>query len=209
MIFCAAGLILGACVAQSDRAFLALALFMAPLALLAVAEIAGFHNPWPALVHSTQYVRLSDVAGAQRAQSMFGHPLIAGGIFAVMSALVVARPTTRFRLPLAALLAAGALATVSRSAILGLAAAAAVMIVLSSQHSRLRSISTIAVVVAVGWTLVTTIPALHDSFIARVGNANAANQDVRTYAISRVSHDLSSDPGGLLIGGGIGESCAC
>ena len=41
-VICAAGLILGACVAQSGtRAFLALALFMAPLALLAVAEIAG------------------------------------------------------------------------------------------------------------------------------------------------------------------------
>lgn len=200
------GVTFGSCLATSKTARQALGFGCVPLALLALAEIAGFNNPWPHLVHATNFLQVSQQVDANRAQSTFGHPLIAGGCLAGMSALML-QSRTRFSTAVAAVLAAGALATVSRSAILGLGAALACSIVLSNRRG--RNLLQAAVIVVFALLIATQIPALSESITTRITSANSityTDQPVRAYAITKLRGDLSDNPGALLLGGGVGAA---
>ena len=72
-----AGLALGSTLLD-DQARRGLVLLGAALGLVALAEAVGFPNPWITVLGANRYQDLGNVAGAARASSSFGHPLIAG-----------------------------------------------------------------------------------------------------------------------------------
>jgi hypothetical protein len=193
------GVLLGASIATDERARWALCVGCVPLALLAIAEIAGVHNPWPGLVHANTFTSLTQQPGAGRAQSTFSHPLIAGGCLATVAALSM-QSRARFGTIVTALLVAGALATVSRSAIAGVAAGAVCGVVVGPDRRR-RLIQAVVLLV-VGLILVLEVPSLHQSFLSRTSNPKYTDQSVRNYAISRLRSDLGKDPSSLLVGKG-------
>jgi hypothetical protein len=203
-----AGVIFGTCLAASRTARMVIGFGCVPLALLAIAEIAGLHNPWPSLVHATTFVTLDNIPGSSRAQSTFGHPLIAGGCLAGLSVIML-QARTKYCLPVAATLAGGALATVSRSAILGLGAAIVCSFIVSNQ--RVRRLAEAVVIAGFVVLIVSQIPTLSDSITNRLTNGGSltitySDQPVRAYAVTKVTFGLAHDPGTLLLGGGVGAS---
>jgi hypothetical protein len=201
-----AGIIFGSCLAANPSGRVAFGWACVPLALLAVAEIMGFHNPWPALVHDTKYITLSGVSGAGRAQSTFGHPLVAGGCLAT-SAAIMLQSRTRYCVPVTVVLVAGSLSTVSRSAIVGLALALACALVVSDRRAIKMMQSAALILGAV--ILVSSVPALRASLVTRTFGAQTvsfSDQPVRHYAVSKLEHDIEDRLPSLLLGGGQGSA---
>jgi hypothetical protein len=199
-----AGVMLGACLFANHEAWLAIGCLAVPIALLALAEIAGFHNPWPHLVHADTFTSLSVQDSAHRAQSTFGHPLIAGGIFATLAALMTFHPS-RWRYLIIPIVAGGALATVSRSALLGSACATAVALTFSGQ-ARGKLLLQVVTIVVTAWVLVSQVPQLHTSIASRITQQRYVQQDIRAAGLDKLKTDLNEHTGALLVGGGPGES---
>lgn len=197
------GLVFGACLASSPTARKAFGYGCVPLALLAYGEVAGFHNPWPHLVHSTNFLALSQRVSAKRAQSTFGHPLIAGGCFAGVSALML-YSRTRYSTLVAAILAGGALATVSRSAIIGLAFAVALGILIGRRRG--SQILQALTIIIIAFVVATHVPALKQSIVNRTTGQTYTEQPVRKYALYRLHNDYNEHPTTLLFGGGVGTA---
>jgi hypothetical protein len=193
-----AGVLYGHALQVSSEARASLAVFSIPLALLPIGEILGLHNPWPDLVHSG-YAQASLETGALRGQSTFGQPLIAGGCLAAMAALAF-QSKVRHATPLALVLACGAVATVSRSAIIGLAVGLTVAVIIGPH--RLMRLAQTMVIVIVGAVALVVVPPLHTSFVNRTSNPDFTNQTVRNYALTRIRADWAHQPMTLLIGRG-------
>jgi hypothetical protein len=194
-----AGVLFGTTLSVTREGRTALAYASLPLAALAFAEILGLHNPWPALVHSTTFLNLSEEAGALRGQSTFGQPLIAGGCLAAMAALAL-QSESRWATGLAVLISGGALATVSRSAIIGIAAALTMSVLVGPLRQRRLLVCSAAAICGV--LLVTLVPSLRASFSARTSNPLYTDQTVRDYGITELKHDWQTNTAELLFGGG-------
>jgi len=194
-----AGVMFGTSLTTSAVARAAVGYASIPLALLAVAEMLGVHNPWPALVHSTALIAESAEAGNLRGQSTFGQPLIAGACLATLAAIML-QSRTRHAAILAAVMAGGAVATVSRSAIIGVAAGMAVSLVVGPE--RPRKLLQFAAVAALALILITQITRLRESFTTRTTNPIYTNQEVRDYALTSIKDEWDSDPARLLLGQG-------
>lgn len=199
------GLLLGTCVANQEQGRIALGLFALPLCALAGLEALGVNNFWPSLTGGSRYVDVSLRDAATRSQSTFGHPLIAGACLATIGALFLQGRSSRRFLLLLPIIAA-VFTTVSRSALLGLAAAGTVAVLGELRVSARRAAALLLLlVVAVGAVL--SIPSVKTSFESRVINTTE-QQDVRETAFREFREQLEDDPGSLLIGQGFGSTKA-
>jgi hypothetical protein len=203
--FWLAGLLLGSLVASDLRMADRVALLALPLAALAITEsILRKPNLWSDLVGANGYDSISTSGGIVRASSTFGHPLVAGTALVIMAFLIYARPG-RTRAILFSLTIAGALATVSRTAIVGLAAGLAIYFA-GNYRQRLRVIGVVALTLGIGGLVLTAIPALNASFGSRVLNSNVQGQGIRLNSLYSLGESFSNGDPVLITGRGIGGS---
>ncbi|MHB8691980.1 MAG: hypothetical protein ACYDHH_12110 [Solirubrobacteraceae bacterium] len=205
-------IVFGTCLARSKAARKSLIWGCLPLAIFAYAELAGLHNPLPGLEGELQQiVRTSIAAGSTRSQSTFGSPLIAGDCLAALGALAL-YSRARFSALIALVYGGAALTTVSRSALLGLAAAMLCGLVISGQRSR-RALQMLGIVVA-AVLLSIAIPSLNSSVTNRITSLSVTDgnlysqQLVRYFGVNQLSHDLHTDPTSLMFGKGAAASRA-
>jgi hypothetical protein len=203
IITAATGLALGSTLLD-EKARRGLVLLGAGLALVAIGEAVGLPNPWVTVLGANRYVDLSNVQGATRAASSFGHPLIAGACLMMLGMFAL---TLRGKgaAVLTVVLLIGAAATVSRSALIGGAVGLIAYAGLSRTGERGRALVVIAGVAVVAVVVLGSVPSVRSSFSERVGEANSAQQVVRINTINIVEGDWSGDPGRLLVGQGIGS----
>jgi len=197
-----AGVLVGAGWANSHRSLRICLVVLATLALFAVFELAGLKNPW------MKFLGLDDFASVngERSLSTFGHPLVAGAVFAVAALLAAGIDWPKWsKWIVVALLTAGAISTVSRSSLLALVAGLLVMF-LVNKGSRKTAIATLAVglgtvlVLALGW-----LPALNDSLGNRV-LGKQESQSVRVFALEHVGDLIQQSPGSFVVGDGVGSA---
>jgi hypothetical protein len=203
IVTAATGLALG-CTLLDEKARRGLVALGAGLALVAMGEALGFSNPWVTLLHVNRYQDLSNVNGATRAASSFGHPLIAGACL-MMLAMFALTLRQKGAGVLTVVLLMGAAATVSRSALIGGAVGLIAYAGLSRTGERGRALVVIAGVAVVAVVMLAFVPSVRSSFSERVGEANSEQQVVRINTINIVKGDWSDDPSRLLVGQGIGS----
>ncbi len=174
-------------------------LVVLPLAILAIIESA--------LVKPTLYSDLVGangfdyVSGEDRVASTFGHPLTAGTALIIIAFLVLAKPGPRSAI-LFSLIAAGAIVTVSRSALVGLAGGALTYLI-GSHRQRSQIVGAIAVTALIGWLLVSLVPAFHTSFDSRVLHASAQSEKIRLNSLQEVRTAFSQNKRELWLGRGL------
>jgi hypothetical protein len=201
------GLLLGCIVASDRRMTDQVGLLALPVAMLAIFEFVT-HDPslWSHLVRANLYEALSSAHGALRATSTFGHPLVAGTALVIMSFIVLVLPGTK-RVVLFSLIAAGAVVTVSGSALVGLAAGLLAHLV-GNARQRMRVLGAIVAVVVTGWLLLTLIPSLHASFESRVlssgGVSSEQSESVRLNSLKTLENSINEGATVLLTGRGLG-----
>jgi MFS family permease len=178
-----------------------------PLALLAIFEYATRRpDLWSHVVQATVYEALSSARGTLRATSTFGHPLVAGTALITMGFIVLVLPG-RKRIILFSVIVAGALVTVSGSALVGLVAG---LIVHSVGNNRQRSqvLAMIVAIVAIGVVLITIIPSLSASFESRVlgsgGIGSEQSESVRLNSLKTLQTSFDQGATVLLTGRGLG-----
>ncbi len=198
----ASGIVLGAGIAGNRQALYGVTALVAPAGALALAEAAGMSNFWASATGSSLFLDIASIQGATRSISTFGHPLIAGAMLAVASMLIVRGG--RVGLAVAVVGMAGAVATVSRSALLGLAVALVVLLWVDRRHT-VRSVLAVAFLVTAGWVAVTYVPAINQSFSERVGQGSEG-QVVREYAFDITRDSIANDTAAVAFGGGIGQT---
>jgi hypothetical protein len=176
----------------------------AVLAIVAMGEAFGLPNPWVSILHANRYQDLSNIQGASRAVSSFGHPLIAGACL-MMLAMFALTLRGKGATVLTVVLLIGGAATVSRSALIGCAVGLVAYAGLSRTGERGRALVVIAGVAVVAIVALAFVPSVRSSFSERVGEANSEQQVVRLNTINIVEGDWADDPGRLLVGQGIGS----
>lgn len=197
--FWISGLLLGSMLASDLRIADGIGLVVLPLAILAIVESV--------LVKPTLYSNLIGangfdyVSGEDRVASTFGHPLTAGTALIVLAFLVLAKPGPRNRI-LFSLIAAGAIVTVSRSALVGLAGGALTYFI-GSRRQRSQIVGAIAVTALIGWLLISLVPAFHASFDSRVLHASAQGQKIRLDSLQEVRAAFSQNKRELWLGRGL------
>ncbi|THD76119.1 MAG: hypothetical protein E7812_16915 [Phenylobacterium sp.] len=173
--------------------------------MLAIAESVT-HQPtlWSDLIGANGFDEDSTFGGANRVASTFGHPLVAGAALVIIAFLVLVqsgrRPGIFF-----SIVVTGAVVTVSRSALLGLAAG--VLIYLTGNHrQRSQIIGAIAVTAIIGWLVVSLVPALNAAFESRVLNAPTQNETIRLNSLHELKASFSKNDKELWFGRGLGGS---
>jgi hypothetical protein len=207
-LFWFAGLALGTILASDLRMTSGIGLLALPLAGLALVEsIVGRPNLWSELIGANGYDRVGVLGGSVRAASTFGHPLVAGTALAVMAFIAIAQPGGYRRNLVFSLIVVGAVVTISRSALVGLAVG--LLIYFASKHSQRTQIVGAVIVTAVfGWLLYTYIPQIHTSFDSRVVTANVQGQGIRLNSLHSLKDDFLTGRRELLVGRGLGGSTA-
>jgi hypothetical protein len=197
--FWISGLLLGSILASDLRIADGIGLVVLPLAILAIVESA--------IVKPTLY---SDLIGANgfdyvssgdRVASTFGHPLTAGAALIVLAFLVLSKPGPRNAI-LFSLITAGAIVTVSRSALVGLAGGALTYFI-GSHRQRSQIVGAIAVTALIGWLLISLVPAFHASFDSRVLHANTQSEKIRLSSLQEVRSAFSQNKQELWLGRGL------
>ena len=183
---------------RNPRLLHSLALAVVPLALLAVWEATGGPNPFRPLYGALRWGN-NDLAGVTRASATL-HPLVAGAVFATLGVLSLARGRPGW-LP-AAILFAGAAATISRSAAVGVVVGVGVMLLIERGLARGRSLVVIAVMLAIIVAAIGQSAEFRDSVTNRVFVRQAA-QVARVTGPQQISHDLADAPTSLIFGDGL------
>lgn len=199
-----AGVILGCTVASDKHARFGIALVAVPVAIIAIAEgTTSFVLPSLPLIGDTiSYANVINSRGAVRAASTFGQPLIAGSCLALL-ALYLGEGSRRWQRSAGALLVSGALATISRSAVLVVAAGSSVMVV-QQWRRPLRAILAVVAIAVLALAMYTQAPQFRASVASRT--TQSYEQVVRRYAIAKAQTDFDARPASLLIGRGVGQS---
>lgn len=197
----AAGLTVGVVMARKPQAVDILIWVVATLAALAVFELASGPNPWVLVLQASRYT--ATTAGIVRSTSSFGHPLIAGDIFAVVALLAIGRKGA-LRWVAGPLLIMGVISTVSRSSAIGLLVGLIAYVVwLPEYRSRVATL-----VVPLGSLLILAgflFSPLRQSIEGRVLSSDY-QQVTRQATIGRIMTDIENRPQALLLGGGIGST---
>jgi hypothetical protein len=201
-LFWIAGLLLGSTVAGDLRMADRLGLLALPLAVLAIIEFAtNSPNLWSDVVGANGFDTVATAGGSLRASSTFGHPLVAGTALIVMGFIVLIRPG-RKRTVLFSLIVAGAVVTVSRSALVGLAAGLLVYFV-SGHRQRSQVIAAAATTAVIGGLMITLIPALDTSVNSRILGATTQTQRIRLNSLQSVTDSVSQGSPELILGRGL------
>jgi hypothetical protein len=203
IVTAATGLALGSTLLD-EKARRGLVALGAVLAIVAMGEALGLPNPWISILHANRYQDLSNIQGATRAASSFGHPLIAGACL-MMLAMFALTLRGKGAAVFTVVLLIGAAATVSRSALIGGAVGLVAYAGLSRTGERGRALVVIAGVAVVAIVMLAFVPSVRSSFSERVGKANSEQQVVRLNTINIAEGDWADDPGRLLVGQGIGS----
>jgi hypothetical protein len=203
--FWLAGLLLGSLLASDHRTLDGLRLLALTLASFAVIEfVLGRPNLWGNVVGANEYASIAAFGGHLRATSTFGHPLVAGAALIVLAFLVLL-PRGRKSSILFALIVAGAVVTVSRSALVGLAAGLLAHFA-SGQHRRAAILGATVVTIAISWLMITLLPTLSISFASRVLGAPLQGESIRLNSLHILAGGLSQGNAELMLGRGIGGS---
>ncbi|MDO9355469.1 MAG: hypothetical protein Q7T55_17340, partial [Solirubrobacteraceae bacterium] len=197
------GIVLGACLAAVPSRITILGFGLLPPALLIFWELTGRGNFWAQRLGTTEFADLGQLENATRAFSTFGHPLIAGAVFAVVGALLLAEGSRR-SLPLAVVMFGASMGTVSRSALLAVAIVVFVVAIQSAKNP-LRAGTRLILPLVGALVLISVIPGLKDSVTTRV-SGGVGPQVVRGYALDSIRSDAEVRPGQLLVGGGLGAA---
>lgn len=203
--FWLAGLLLGSVLAADRRLLDHVGLLAVPLALLAVGEFAlGKPNLWGDLVGAHGYDNVAQSAGTLRATSTFGHPVVAGAALIVMAFVFLARSRSSGTI-LFSIIVAGAVATVSRSALVGLGVGLLAQF-LGTHRQRLHVMGALGAVVVLVWLMVALIPPLNTAFNNRVLGASTRTERIRLNSLQTLKEGVSSGDSTLLAGRGLGGS---
>ena len=201
-IFWLSALSLGSLLADDLSQFTTIGLCALPLAALSLWQAATGKNPYQDLVGPLHFAGSVDYGGLQRATSTFGEPLVAGASLAVLAFLAIAGHR-RAALFASLVVLLGAIATVSRSALIGAILGFAV---LSAQRTaRRRMIVVLVLIVGSVFVAALAVPRFATSLEGRVLNQPYA-QVARTAGPQRLATDFSTDPSSLAFGGGIGST---
>jgi hypothetical protein len=204
-LFWVAGLLLGSVIASDRRVTDNVGLLALPLALLAVVELVLKRpNLWGDVVNAHVYGAIATAGGNLRATSTFGHPLVAGAALIVLAFIAFTR-AGRWRTLLFSIIVVGAVATVSRSALVGLGVGLLVYF-LGSRHERTQIVGAVLALVAMVWVVVRWIPALRTSLDARLAGTSAHTEGSRLNALHALATSLTHGETVLLTGRGIGGS---
>lgn len=193
------GAFLGGAVYGSDRRQIGRLLLAAtPIALLALFEATSGSNPFLTFLGDVRF-STDQASGLHRSLATFGHPLVAGAMFAALAMLSL---TTQLRSGwvLAMLFFAASATTVSRSAAIGIAVAVVVFL-LQQRAQRGRVIAVIAVAIAGAVIAASQLTLVRDSFENRVLSASYA-QTARTNGLDVLKDDVLYRPTTILFGDG-------
>ncbi|MBO9531436.1 MAG: hypothetical protein J7513_00475 [Solirubrobacteraceae bacterium] len=198
-----AGLAIGTALGSWRSGAIGLAGIGAFATVIAAVQLAGFDSVWSDLTSTGQdYVAYIAAKGDPRSTSTFGHPLIAGAGLAVIGLLLIASARRVFGIVGIACLV-GAIATVSRSSMLAIAAGLLLYLVQERRRlGRLAPVLTAAIVAIVA--AITFVPALNEAFVNRIDSAEP--QTVRLYALQQVRDTWSADPASIVVGHGVGST---
>ena len=198
-----AGILVGTGWAVHQRSFRLSMGVLAILGLLAILESAGVSLPWTELLRSDDPTALYAI---NRSTSTLGHPVIAGGIFAIAAILTAASTWSgKAKWLVLILLIGGTVSTVTRSALIALVVGIILLVVLhsSTRKGALATLGAGAVIVAVLYGGL--LPQLSTTLNTRVFEQQQP-QLVRLYAVRIFSDDLQRSPTSLLVGEGPGAS---
>lgn len=203
-LFWASGFLLGSMIAADLRIADRVGLLALPLAILAIFESAtGKPSLWSDLVGATIFDNTS-AQSADRAASTFGHPLVAGTALVILAFLVLVKPGSR-RVLLFSLIVAGAVATVSRSALIGLAAGLLTHFI-GTHRQRSQIVGAIAATTIIGVLIISFVPALHASFEVRVLGASTQSEGIRLNSLQELRTSFARSDKELWLGRGLGGS---
>lgn len=201
--FWISGLLLGSILATDLRVADGVGLVALPLAVLAIVEsVINRPTLYSDLIGANGYDHVS--LGEDRVASTFGHPLIAGTALIILAFLVLSKGGSRSAI-LFSIIAAAAIVTVSRSALVGLAGGALTYMI-GSQRQRSQIVGAIALTALIGWLLISLVPAFHTSFDSRVLHASTQSQAVRLHSLQEVRDAFSQNTEALWLGRGLGGS---
>jgi hypothetical protein len=204
-LFWAAGLLLGSVLASDRRTTGQVGLLALPLALLALVELAlNRPNLWGDIVGAHLYESTATYGNQLRATSTFGHPVVAGVALIIMAFVAFTYPS-RFRTLLFSVIVAGAVATVSRSALVGLAVGLLVCFA-GARHRRVQTIASVFATAAMVWLVINLIPALRTSFTARVQGSSTHAERVRLNSLHTLEASLAHGEAAVFTGRGLGGS---
>jgi hypothetical protein len=200
--FWLAGLLLGSMFAADPRMAKQVGLLASPLAIFAIIEFAvGRPNLWGNIVDAHLFEHLTMNGQALRATSTFGHPLVAGAALVVMAFLVLTQPG-RLRIFLFSLIIAGAIATVSRSSLIGLGAGLLAHFV-GTHRQRSQLIGTVIVTSLIVGLMIHFIPTLNTTFNSRILGASTQTQSIRLNSIKSLEDSISRGDSTLITGRGL------
>lgn len=195
--FWISGLLLGSILAADLRIADRVGLLALPLAILAIFELAiGKPNLWSDLVGANIF----DNASA-RAASTFGHPLVAGTALIIIAFITLSRPGQRSAI-LFPFIVGGAVATVSRSALVGLAAGLLTHFI-GNYRRPSQIIGAVAIAAIIGWLTISLVPDLQTSFESRVLSASTQNEGIRLNSLKELSISFSQSNKELWLGRGL------
>jgi hypothetical protein len=200
-----AGLLLGSILAADSRMLRSVGVLAAPLAVLSVLEYAaGKPNLWGQFTGANEFASLATSGGDLRSTSTFGHPLVAGASLVVLAFMVIVKPSRRSSILFAVILA-GAIVTVSRSALIGLAVGGLIYF-LGGRRRRSAIFGAVATTAVVTWLLLTLIPSLATSIESRVLDASTRTQSIRLNSLHTLGESISDGNSEIITGRGIDGS---
>jgi hypothetical protein len=203
--FWLAGLLLGSLLASNRRLVDYVGVLAFPLSLLAIIEFAANRpNLWANVTGANGYDNVAISGTTLRATSTFGHPVVAGAALIVMAFVYFTQGGSR-RTLVFSIIVAGAIATVSRSALVGLAAGLLAHF-LSTHRQRLQTVGAIATVAVTVWLMISLIPALNTAFTDRVLGATTQTERIRLNSLRTLEQSVSHGEPILITGRGIGGS---
>jgi hypothetical protein len=203
--FWLAGLLLGSLLASNRRSVDDVGVLALPLALLAIIEfVANKPNLWGNVIGAHGYDNVALTGTTLRSTATFGHPVVAGAALIVMAFVYFIRPGYR-RTLVFSVIVAGAVATVSRSALVGLGAGLLAQF-FGTHRQRLHVVGAVAATALAVWLMTSLIPTLNTAFTHRVLGASTQTQRIRLNAISTLKEDVSRGDPILITGRGLGGS---
>lgn len=203
--FWLAGLLLGSIVASNRRLVDHVGVLAVPLSLFAVLEfVANRPNLWADVIGANGYDNVALTGTTLRATSTFGHPVVAGAALIVMSFIFFTRPGSR-RTVVFSIIVAGAIATVSRSALVGLGAGLLAHF-FSSHRQRLQTLGAVAALAVTVWLMISLIPPLNTAFASRVLGASTQTERIRLNSLRTLEESVSRGEPILITGRGLGGS---
>jgi len=193
---------LGSLVADDRQQFVVLGFCALPLAGLAVWQAATGSNPYNHFIGPLHFAGVETYENLQRSTSTFGHPLVAGACLTVLAFAAIAG-RSRLAMLVAPLVLLGAIATVSRSVLIG--ATLGLFIVLAQGNARRSIVVTVGLIATAALLSVIAFPRLATSLEGRLLNSSGS-EVARTAGPSTLLHDLSAKPLAVAFGRGIGTT---